>query len=191
MPVLGEIKRGYEIGKWVGGKYIWHACIGCGRERWVMLHNLRKEAKPRSLSCVSCNGWGKGLRPPQPTGERAYNWRGGCIKDNRGYLHIKLVKDDFFFPMADKNRYVPEHRLVVAKALNRCLLPWEIVHHKEGYAKADNRYPETLELLPSSFIHNVITHSTNNLKKEIKKLQIENSKLKCYIKKLGGNLNDR
>ena len=65
-----------------------------------------------------------------------------------------MQSDDFFFSMADKSRYVLEHRLIVAKALGRCLHRWEIVHHlgtkypkgsKED--KQDNRYPENLQLV--------------------------------------------
>ena len=67
--------------------------------------------------------------------------------------------------MARNSNYVLEHRLVVAKALNRCLLPWETVHHKEGYAKDDNRYPETLELLPNPHKHDALTKMTNYIRK--------------------------
>jgi len=106
-------------------------------------------------------------------------------------MFIKLQPDDFFYPMAGKNRYVAEHRLVVAKALGRCLLTWETVHHKEGCAKDDNRYPETLELLPAPHIHNTITHAITRLRQENKKLRDENSKLKNHINKIGGNLNGK
>ena len=58
--------------------------------------------------------------------------------------------------MVDKQGYVLEHRLVVAKAIGRNLHRWEIVHHKDNCPKDDNRYPETLQLV-SDDRHDQIT----------------------------------
>ena len=153
MPKAGDIKRGRELGYKGRIKHIWHACVDCGKERWVeIVRNL-----PKNLRCHKCaNGSGRDNK----------FWRGGKTKDNKGYIRVWLSPNDFFFPMANCRNYVLEHRLVVARYLNRCLLPWEIVHHKFGYAKDDNRYPETLELISDQRFHLV------------------DSQVKAYIKRL-------
>jgi len=139
MPELGETKRGKEIGKGSSYLYVWAACKSCGKERWVAI--VRNH--PRDLKCRSC-------------AHIEWAGRGGRIGDGFGYIKIRVYPDNFFYPMADKKGYIREHRLVVAKALGRCLLPWEIVHHKEGFAKDDNRYPETLQLV-QEMQHNQIS----------------------------------
>lgn len=151
---IGEIRRGKEIGGKGKNRFIWVACIDCGKERWVQCTN----GKPLSQRCRSCASKGK----PRLWGCANHNWKGGR-KRNGSYIEVKLYPDDFFYPMADKQGYVMEHRLVVAKAIGRCLHRWEIVHHKHAkYSagsiedKQDNRYPENLQLV-SDDRHNQIT----------------------------------
>lgn len=161
MPEIGEIKRAGTIGYRGQNLYIWHACEGCGKERWVLL----KFGKPTDIRCYNC-----GIKLRHTQGSNNPNWKGGRIKRN-GYTNVWLSPSDFFYPMTDKTGYVREHRLVVAKALKRCLLPWEIVHHKKGYAKDDNRYPETLQLITDKRFHMVDVETKRlitQLKKQVK-----------------------
>ena len=48
---LGTIKGGKELGLSSHNKHIWHACISCGKERWVRLNN----GIPRFQLCMSCS----------------------------------------------------------------------------------------------------------------------------------------
>jgi len=116
MPEVGEIRKGTEIGKKWHNNYIYHACEGCGKGNWVQIRV--KTGIPVSHLCLSC-----------ASGRR--NWKGGRIKDDKGYIHIRIYPDNFYYPMADHRGYVFEHRLVVAQHLGRCLQPWEVVHHRD------------------------------------------------------------
>lgn len=133
MPQIGEIKKGTEIRKANRYNHIWIACIDCARVRWVRFY----KGKAISLRCCDC------ARKIQ-RGAKCPKWKGGRTYSSWGYVQILLQPADFFYPMANSNRRVMEHRLVMAKHLGRCLLPWELVHHKNGI-RDDNRL-ENLEL---------------------------------------------
>lgn len=119
MPRIGETKSACKISKVGSGKYIWQACVDCGAERWVQL--TRNE--PASVICCQCRGH-------RIRGKNHPNWKGGSIRSADGYVTVHIYPEDFFYPMADKQNRIFEHRLVMAKLLGRCLHSWEIVHHK-------------------------------------------------------------
>ena len=185
MPLLGEIKKGKDINKKPStNKFIWQACPDCGKERWVCLKN----GEPKSKRCVSCAK----KKDPRRFSFQNNHWKGGrTISDE--YVLIKLQLNDFFYLMADKRGYVKEHRLVVAKALGRCLQPWEIVHHKHTKYpagsiedKQDNRYPENLQLVTDDR-HKQITI----LEEKIDRLIKGQKELKSEVRLLRWQLKER
>ena len=167
MPDLGEIRRGKDLGYSSGVKLIWHACIECGKERWVQVRLV----KPLTLKAVLC-------LPCSKKGERSSLWKGGRPKQGQGYIEIKLSPDDFFYSMVMRNGYVLEHRLVVAKALGRNLHRWEIVHHK-NHIRDDNRI-ENLQLVSDDRHKQLTLLETRiaRLEKRVTLLEAENTLLR-------------
>lgn len=168
MPTLWETQKRKDVNGKGHGNVIWAACGGCGKERWVS--ELKR--KPISDICQACSGKVK-------SGGNNPHWRGGRYKGTDGYIYIKLLPDDFFFPMASERGYVLEHRLVIAQHLQRCLLQWETVHHKGAKYplgsienKSDNRYPENLELLPNPKKHDALSRMIKYIRKLEREVEI-------------------
>ncbi len=130
MPEISEIRYAKEIGRKDTHRWQWVKCLDCDKKRWVML----AKGKISHLRCNKCNS-----KITNVGGESHPAWKGGQWEDAKGYIHIWLPRDDFFFPMASKSNYVLEHRLVMAKHLGRNLQSWEKVHHKDGI-KDHNEY---------------------------------------------------
>jgi len=134
-PKIGDIRKARDIGCKGAAKVVWSACIDCGKERWA---RIRQGYNNPSLRCPSCSNKNKTL-----LSEDSPNWKGGRYK-YRQYIMVHVKREDFYHIMADRRHYVPEHRLVMAKHLGRCLHKWELIHHKNGI-KDDNSI-ENLEL---------------------------------------------
>lgn len=173
MPEIGEIKSAVDVGYKARYRVVWAACVDCGKERWVEL----VDSEPKYKHCNLCGNPGR-------LAEDNGMWKGGRFKSTDGYIKIRLYSGDFFYPMTNKGEYVLEHRLVVAKALKRCLLPWEMVHHKGSKYplgsmenKQDNRYPENLELVRGNGRHNT------QIDKMLNQLLQENKELKARLRR--------
>ena len=167
MTRLGEIIYGRDIGKHQEDTaFIWHACIDCGKERWVRL----EQGKPANLRCLVCSNTGERNPGYGKIRELSHSWKGGRRKTDKGYIIVRLYPNDFFYPMTTKASVVCEHRLVMAKHLGRCLLPWEVIHHRNG-VRDDNRL-ENLELLPTAKYHVVDTKAKTYIKRLEKRITV-------------------
>ncbi len=201
IPKVGEIRTGTELGKRSRSSLIWYKCPSCGKERWV--DYSIKYNRPSATYCLQCKltkikqEKDAGIRKRKimsVEARRKVSIAKGGTGEGRchihGYITVKIEPDSFFYSMADKKGHLLEHRLIMAQYLNRCLLPWEVVHHKNGI-KDDNRI-ENLELITDKRFHLVDSIT----KSYIKKLETKITKLEKIIKKQneqlllkGGNLN--
>jgi len=166
--------RGREIGKtkWAASMlYVSLPCSKCGEGRWVSLRAILTGRRRSSLCrrCWARNDGTKGAANP--------NWRGGRFVGSQGYVMCYVSAASPYFSMGKQltsaiGAYIPEHRLVMAQHLGRCLNPWEIVHHKNG-VRTDNGL-DNLEIIMGCKLH----HSYNLLQKELKRLGRENAALR-------------
>lgn len=147
---LGDIAYGRDIGRTSSAPHQWTACSKCGKERWVRLH--KKKLYIKNNVCFTCHSKASikeahriATEQAKKLGKPAMNWKTGRTVKGDGYIQVKLQRDDFFYPMTNRDRYVTEHRLVMAKYMGRCLHRWEIVHHRNG-VRLDNSL-ENLQLV--------------------------------------------
>ncbi|WP_166820525.1 HNH endonuclease [Thalassoroseus pseudoceratinae] len=84
------------------------------------------------------------IRHRMAKAERHWNWKGGRLLQNQGYIQCLVRRNDPLFCMANCSGYVLEHRLVMARHLGRPLESWESVHHIDG--DRTNNHIDNLQL---------------------------------------------
>ncbi len=135
MPQIGEFRTVPRPNGKGTHKHIWVACAECGKERWVLNYQWDRGQCKICHHCYVINH-SVIMRPEyhyQIRGAGNTNWKGGVRLDQDGYILVYIDKDDPFYPMTgNRGSYVLEHRLVMAKALGRCLTSEELVHHIDG-----------------------------------------------------------
>ena len=175
MPELGEIRKATELGFRGRTKRIWAPCKICGRARWVSLCG----GNPESSKCKSCASKQRRHR----RGEECPIWKGGRQQTKEGYIQVWVAPDDFFASMRNKNGYVMEHRLIMAKRLRRCLHSWEIVHHKDHIR--DHNEDSNLELI-QEMQHRQLTI----IQTKLDKLLAQNEELQRSLDCSDGRINN-
>jgi hypothetical protein len=167
VPNPGDLARSNEVGAPYGTRLvIWHVCEICGLGRWV---ETRREVAVGRF-CYQC-----GRKAGKPRGSKPRElhprWKGGRHVAANGYAQIVVSLDDPLISMADSRGRVYEHRLVMARHLQRVLSRDEQVHHLNGN-KLDNRL-ENLELL--SLHEHAARHAdeVNELRRRVQELEHE------------------
>lgn len=103
----------------------------------------------------------EGPRGPIPALQGPNNpaWRGGVtLKRPKGnYTGVRYVRaPDWAKPMARKDGYIAEHRLVMAKRCGFLLTRTEVVHHLDH--RPGHNSPRNLELWPDNASHKAAEH---------------------------------
>jgi hypothetical protein len=96
---------------------------------------------------------GRNFGPPKMGAENPA-WQGGVTYRHRhgNYVQVRYVRaPKWVLPMARKDGYVMEHRLVMAQMLGRLLTRAECVHHLDHNPL--NNDPKNLELWPTNQAH--------------------------------------
>lgn len=157
VELLGTIKKAQELDvKDIPyQKYIWVACVDCGKERWVKL--IRNE--PISSRCSHCAWSIIGKRQTRNQyGKNNPHWKGGQHKIPAGYVVVRFPTH----PHSNMRGYVKRARLILEQKLGRYLLDGYEPHHINGVK--DDDCPENLIEL-SKGAHRVLTN------KELKKAE--------------------
>jgi len=169
-PRIGDTAQAKVLGYSMRGVMTFAACPVCRRGRWVR----PKDAHNVCAHCV-----------PKKSGDNRPRWSGGK-RVKRGYVFVRITKDDPMFVMADHNGWVLEHRLVVARRIGRPLAEGEVVHHINGI-KSDNR-DSNLQLLVekrhnSHLVTKELQRRLRDLEARVTFLEAENVLLRSLLGK--------
>ena len=113
------------------------------KEISVQYHELVSQAAVAVLRGISNTRVSRALRMAGhatgcKSGSAHPSWKGGRCAAPGGYIQVWVSSDDPLNCMAQRNGYVMEHRLVMARSLGRPLLSDETIHHINGDRK-DNK----------------------------------------------------
>jgi len=110
--------------------------------------------KERAKALLPHAGNWRGKTRPGKYGPDNPAWKGGVTywRKHGNYKPVKYVRCPAeYLPMARKDGYVMEHRLLVAQSLGRCLSQTEVVHHRDH--DPQNNDLANLELFPTNRAH--------------------------------------
>uniref|UniRef100_A0A6M3IY92 Putative homing endonuclease n=1 Tax=viral metagenome TaxID=1070528 RepID=A0A6M3IY92_9ZZZZ len=174
---IGTIKLGREIG-YKGGtgrnKHIFAACVVCGKPRWVQLIGGGNRNQ-RCRGCVA-REFQKTMR-----GSKNPNFKHAYIVNRSGYKMVRVYPEDPFYCMRTMNNYVLEHRIIMARHLNRALMSNEQVHHINNN-KLDNSISNLEVVSPREHSKNHMICHDCPLKKELRLLRWEMKELREQLK---------
>ena len=101
-------------------------CPACKEVRMICRSSSRK--KGFTGLCQNCYLQSTRVRLPH----NHPGWKGGRTIRRGGYIWLHLEPNDAFYIMANSQGYVMEHRITMARHLNRVLKDGEVVHHING-----------------------------------------------------------
>jgi len=183
-PRRGDMVLSSQIGRKGVGYFIWTLCPDCGKGRWV-----QQRQHCLNTRCFSC------ANKKRLQGDTNPRWNNGVRYDASHGFYVHVKPDHPFYQMsmnAGGQKYIAEHRLVVAMSIGRLLEKWEVVHHING-DNTDNRL-ENLELLSSQTKHlpyNLLQTEVYSLRGKISSLEQRVTLLEAENTLLAGQLEDK